>query len=254
MVDEAMTCADVTQDFWQAGNISLRQLRHGQRAGTDAALLAAAFVRLEGRLADVGAGSGAVGLALAQRHPNVQVDLIDINPDLVALAAKNCAENHLATRVAARCHNVLADADMRPLHGHFDAVVSNPPFYQPERARLPRDQARAQAHVLHGGSLEDWVRVCRKLLKPKGVLVMIHRPEALAAILAGLGQGGAGLRLMPLQPRHEAPASRIIVRWSQGSRAPLCLLAPLILHQTSGAFTPEAEALHRGEATLAIAP
>ncbi len=254
MAGETICCADVTQDFWQGGKLSLRQLRHGQRAGTDAALLAAAFTHLEGRLADVGAGSGAVGLALAQRHSDVQVDLIDINADLVALAVQNSADNHLSDRVVAHCHDVLAGDDMKELQACYDVVVSNPPFYQPERARAPRDQARAQAHVLQGGSAEAWVRACRKMLKPRGVLVMIHRPEALAAILVGLGQGGAGLRLMPLQPRSGAPANRIILRWQQGSRAPLCLLAPLVLHQASGAFTPEADALHRGEATLALEP
>ncbi|MBV1706102.1 MAG: methyltransferase [Hyphomicrobiales bacterium] len=254
MADDDHSCADVTQDFWLGGKLALRQLRHGQRAGTDAALLAAAFAQLEGRIADAGAGAGAVGLALAQRHADVQVELIDINPGLVALAAQNGLDNHLSHRVFARCHDLLAADAMKALQGRYDVVVSNPPFYLPEQARAPRDRARAQAHVLYGGSTEAWVRACRKMLRPKGVLVMIHRPEALAAILAGLGQGGDGLRLLALQPREGAPTSRIILRWQQGSRAPLCLLAPLVLHQASGAFTPEADALHRGEATLALEP
>ena len=241
----------MTQDLWLDGKLSLRQLRQGQRAGTDAALLAAAFEVLEGRVADVGAGVGAVGLALAQRHAQAQIDLIDINPDLVALADFNSADNGLSGRVVAHCLDILGDMPgMKALPGAFDAVVTNPPYYQPEAAQRPRDQARAQAHVLQNGTVEDWTKACRKLLKPKGVLVMIHLPQALPAILAGLGQGGSGLQILPVTPRCGAPASRIIVRWQQASRAPLRLLAPLVLHQASGAFTPETDALHRGRGSL----
>lgn len=261
MAEAPLFCAEVTQDPWLGGKLSLRQLRHGQRAGTDAALLAAAFKALEGRVADVGAGVGAVGLALAQRHPQVQIDLIDINPDLVMLAGINSAENGLSDRVVVHCLDVLNDRlTLQALRGSYDALVTNPPFYQPMAARSPRDSARAQAHVLQNGTLEGWIKACRNLLKPRGVLVMIHLPQALSEILAGLGQGGQGhggqghggqgLQILPVAPRRGAPASRIIARWQQASRAPLRLLAPLILHEASGAFTPEAEDLHRGRGSL----
>lgn len=251
MAEAPNLCAELTQDRWLGDKLGLRQPRHGQRAGTDAALLAAAFGALDGKVADVGAGVGAVGLALAQRHPHAQIDLIDINPDLVALAEINSAENGLSGRVIARCHDLLGERTaLKALQGLYDAVVTNPPFYQPEASRRPRDPARAQAHVLQKGTLEDWTKACRKLLNPRGVLVMIHLPQALPAILAGLGQGGRGLQILPVAPQGGSPASRIIVRWQQSSRAPLRLLAALDLHQASGAFTPEADALHRGRGSL----
>jgi tRNA1(Val) A37 N6-methylase TrmN6 len=36
----------------------------------------------------------------------------------------------------------------------------------------------------------------------------------------------------------------------KGSRAPPALLPPLVLHDASGAYTPRAEAVHRGELLL----
>jgi len=45
-------------------------------------------------------------------------------------------------------------------------------------------------------------------------------------------------------------ASRILVSGIRGSRAPLEILPPLVLHGPDGRFTPEAEAIHRGEAAL----
>ena len=54
-----------TVDRWLGGRLALVQPQGGHRVGTDAALLAAAAGTPEGRIADVGAGVGAVGLALA---------------------------------------------------------------------------------------------------------------------------------------------------------------------------------------------
>jgi tRNA1(Val) A37 N6-methylase TrmN6 len=51
---------------------------------------------------------------------------------------------------------------------------------------------------------------------------------------------------MPILPRPETPAHRILVRAVKGSRAALKLLPPLVLHDEEGnAFTAGVEALLR---------
>ena len=56
------------------GRLMLRQLRLGHRVGTDAALvIAAARPDAKGRVADIGAGSGAIGLSLAVLNPALEV-------------------------------------------------------------------------------------------------------------------------------------------------------------------------------------
>ena len=67
---ESAAIADgLTEDRWLGGRLTLLQPRRGHRVGTDAALLvAAAGDARQGRIVDVGAGVGAVGLALAKRY------------------------------------------------------------------------------------------------------------------------------------------------------------------------------------------
>jgi tRNA1(Val) A37 N6-methylase TrmN6 len=48
----------------------------------------------------------------------------------------------------------------------------------------------------------------------------------------------------------DRPAIRLLLSGTKGSRAPLTILPPVVLNGPDGRFTPEAEALHRGEATL----
>src|SRR5258708_40368723 len=97
-LESAATADGLTEDRWLGGRLVLLQPKRGHRVGTDAALLVAAAGAPEGRIVDVGAGVGAVGLALAERNPLATVDLVEIDPELARLAESNAARNGLQAR------------------------------------------------------------------------------------------------------------------------------------------------------------
>lgn len=238
------------------GRLLLRQPRTGHRAGTDAVLLAAAVPAAPGSvLADAGAGVGTVGLAVAARAPGVTVHLIEKDGPTAALAVGNARSNGLDGRVAVHVTNLFDPAARAPLERRMDVVASNPPFYLADRVRASRDPAKVRAHVLEGGGDRDghgaWLLALLPLLAPHGVLVMIHRPDALPALLAAAGNRLGALTVRPVHPCEGEPASRILLGGVLGSRAPLRIEPPLVLHEVDGRFTAAAEALHRGEGLLA---
>jgi tRNA1(Val) A37 N6-methylase TrmN6 len=77
--------------------------------------------------------------------------------------------------------------------------------------------------------------------------VMIHRPDALSAILAAIGSRLGALALLPVHPTIGASAHRLLVSGVKGSKAPLRVASGLVLHGPDGRLTAEADALHRGE-------
>ncbi len=245
----------VRNDSFMNGCVALRQFAHGHRAGTDAVLLAAATPpETAGLVLDIGAGAGAVGLMAAVRAPAARVGLVEIDPASCALARENVAANRLSDRVAVHEADVLAPKSRRAA-GLCDEqaalVLTNPPFHVAERVRVTPDADKARAHVA-AAPLADWVRACLALLAPGGDFVMIQRADALAECLAAV-QGRLGaLRLLPILPRAGEAASRILLKGTKGSRGPLALLPPLVLHAPEGSFTPEAVAIHRGETALPI--
>src|SRR5271155_2633391 len=91
MADEPLeTRPDLTDDAALGGRLRLLQPRRGHRFGHDAILLAAATPARDGdRVADLGAGVGAAGLALASRVTGARITLIEIDPYLTALAEEN---------------------------------------------------------------------------------------------------------------------------------------------------------------------
>src|SRR5665647_975052 len=83
-----------TEDAFLGGQLRLRQLKAGHRAGHDAILLAAATAARPGdRVVEFGAGVGAAGLALAKRVAEIRLALVEIDAGLAELARGNAAAN-----------------------------------------------------------------------------------------------------------------------------------------------------------------
>src|SRR5438445_3436965 len=98
----ARMSAEVTEDPVLGGKLRLKQPARGHRFGHDAILLAAACPARPGeQVVEFGAGVGAAGLALAARVDGTMVTLVEIDPQLAALAVENAKRNQLAERVRA---------------------------------------------------------------------------------------------------------------------------------------------------------
>ena len=244
------------EDLLLDGRLRVRQRASGHRVGTDAILLAAMLADPGPQIVDAGAGVGAVGLALAQRAPQSCVRLVERDAQAAELARANVALNALEGRVSvAECD--LLDASARRAAGlaneSASALYTNPPFYAEGSVRRSPDLARAAAHVLGPGGMEEWVRACLSLLAPDGRYAMICLPEALGQVLAACENRLGALRALPVHARAGEDARRILVSGRKGSRAPLAIVSGLVLHEADGRFTPRAQALHRGQDILADA-
>ncbi|TGE02601.1 tRNA1(Val) (adenine(37)-N6)-methyltransferase [Methylobacterium nonmethylotrophicum] len=242
-------------EAWLGGRLTLRQPPRGaHRAGTDAVLLAgAAGARPGETVCDLGAGTGAVGLAVARAHPETQVMLVERDPEAAALARLNAQENGLAARVRVIEADVTAPGRERRAAGLLPdtvaLVLTNPPFFEAGRHRASPVAARAAAHGFPTpDGLEAWLRTCADLLRPGGRLVLIHRADALPACLDAMAGRFGALTVTPVQPRADAAAIRVLVAGVRGSRAPFTLAPALVLHGPDGRFTDRVEAMHRGEA------
>ncbi|KPF66747.1 hypothetical protein IP69_14505 [Bosea sp. AAP35] len=254
MADASSGLGDIGEDRLLDGRLILRQPRRGHRAGSDAILLAAAVPELgEGPLIDIGAGVGTIGLAVALAQPALQVVLLERDPDLAALASQNIALNELGARVSVLAGDIAGPAAALGLApARFACAAMNPPFYPPRDIKGSPVPNRRAAHVAEG-PLDPWLKAARRLLQPGGRIVLIHRAQALAEVLQGLATGFGDVAIRPVHARANRPAIRIIVTAVLGSRKPAELLPGFVLNRAEGGFTPESEAVHRGETRLSMA-
>jgi len=108
------------------------------------------------RVADVGAGSGAIALALKYYRPSWQVWAVDFSREALEVAEANAKRYNLEV-------NFEGGELLSPLKGKFDLIVSNPPYIP--TAELKKLQLEVQFEpliALDGG--EDGLRIYRRLI------------------------------------------------------------------------------------------
>jgi release factor glutamine methyltransferase len=120
---------------------------------------------------DLGTGSGAIALAVADEVRGAVVHGIDPDPAALALAARNVA----ATGYEVSLHLARAADALPDLDGAVDVVVSNPP-YLPDATPVAEEVSYDPALALWGGpdGLREVVNAAARLLRPGGALVMEH--------------------------------------------------------------------------------
>lgn len=232
------------------GRVRLRQAVRGYRAGMDAALLAAAVEAAPGQsVLDVGCGPGAVLCQVAARRPGVSLVGLERDPAAVALARANLELNGLAER-AEVIAGAIADRPASTPGAAFDWAVTNPPFFDDPAAMRAPDASRAGAWMAEDG-LAAWLAYLRRSVREGGHAVMVHRADRLADILAGWGGAMGDIRIRPIHARPDRAATRVLIRATKASKAPVTLLPALVVQTADGTHSPEAAAVYRGEKGLA---
>ncbi len=251
--DIADVAQDFTEDYFLGDRLIIRQPRKGYRAGVDAVLLAASVRAPEkgdATLLDIGAGVGTVGLCAAARLPTLNVTLLEREPELAKLALENIAANGLTGRVTAVQAEVGAPAGIPP--ESFDDAVANPPFHDSSAGTLAPNALKSASHAMSRQSLNDWLRFMARMVRPGGRATLIHKAEALPEILTAFEARFGGLVILPIHARLNEPAIRVLVHGTKGSRAPLTLRPPFVLHGDGNEFTAAAQKILRQGGALGM--
>ncbi|WP_300526008.1 methyltransferase [Aminiphilus sp.] len=232
---------EFTRDDLLWGELSLLQPRTGPRVTVDTVLLAA-FTRVKARerVLELGSASGAVSLLLGWRFPEAEEILgLEIQEDLVSLAARNAAENGLADRVRFLPGDLRRMKELLPPESR-SVVVANPP-YDEEGTGRP-SPVRSEAVARHGlcCTLEDVVSGARWVLPTGGRFYVVIRARRGAELLGRLRENGLEpKRIRSVHPRPEKNAFLLLVQSTKGAGAGLVVEPPLFVADEKGATSAE---------------
>jgi release factor glutamine methyltransferase len=135
---------------------------------------------------DVGVGSGAIALAIADEHPAARVTAIDVSEGALEVARENASATGLEITFEQR--------DVREgLVGSYDLVVSNPPYVTAEEIEQLEPEVRdwePRTATVGDDHTEAIAAAATEVLNPGGWLVLEvgdGRAGAVATVLQELG-------------------------------------------------------------------
>ena len=138
---------------------------------------------------DLGTGTGAIALSLANECPSWRITATDINPKTLAVAKENATTLELAV-------SFKESAWFDAINDRYDLVISNPPYIESDDPHLQQGDLRFEpADALSSGKdgLDDIRRLVQqalKHLKKDGYLLLEHgyqQAEAVRSLMAKAG-------------------------------------------------------------------
>ena len=234
-----------TEDYLLDKKIKIFQPVGGYRASTDAVLLSSfvSAAKTGQHILDVGSGTGAISLCLAERFKNsgITVTGVELQPELAQLSGLSTQSNGFDF---VRFLNVDIRRKISGITpGGFQHVITNPPYAGHDMASPNR--GKALAHNREDISLSEWINFCIKMTAPKGCFYTINRAEAVAEILAALHGKMGSIRLVPLYSKAGREAKRVIVSARKDSKAPAIISPGFVVHEEDGSYTPAAQRILR---------
>lgn len=125
----------------------------------------------EPRVLDVGTGSGAIALAIADEHPGAFIIAVDASPEALSLARENLERSGLSNRVELVARNLRNGLP----EGPYDLVVANPPYVREDELSELAPEVRdwePRAAIVDAGQSELVERAALRVLGPGGAIVL----------------------------------------------------------------------------------
>jgi len=190
-----------------------------------------------GRMLDVGAGSGVVGLLVARDHPKVVLSAVEKQDVFTFLAQKNAEVNNIEYHLE-QCDFLEFEDDKG-----FDYIVSNPPFYHEGASRSEDEVINTARYNVHL-PLNDFVHKAAKLLRSQGHFIFCYDAQQFSLLCAALDN--AKLRVVDVQFVHskrDRKASIVLVHARKNSKSLMKVWPPFFAFE-GDVYSPEAAAIY----------
>jgi tRNA1Val (adenine37-N6)-methyltransferase len=247
----------------ETGFGTLRIIQHPEEFcyGVDAVILAdfaAEIGRAAGRktgreiktIMDLGTGSGIVPLILSHKTKVSRLYGIEFQEKSWDRATRTVHLNEMSHRIEILQGDVTEffQRDSRCWENTMDMVVANPP-YVPKGAGIPvQSKARHLARHETAATLSDFVKTAYQLLKPKGHLVMVHRPARLPDLIWEMRTHGIEPKTLRfVHPFLDQAPNILLIHGIKGGGKELKLLPPLPVYESKGVYSSQIREIYEGK-------
>ncbi|MGB9596447.1 MAG: tRNA1(Val) (adenine(37)-N6)-methyltransferase [Candidatus Poribacteria bacterium] len=225
MTDDIVINQDETIDNY--GNLKVIQKTYGFRFSMDAVVLANfATIKKNDKVIDLGTGNGIISLLIAPKAKHITA--IEIQPEMIDLAKRNVILNRLSDKIE------IIEGDIRLVKeifspNQYDLVVTNPPYRVLGSGRVNPNDLKALARHEIKCTLDDVLKAGSYLLKDKGRLAIVHRPDRLVDLMIGCRQRKLEPKRLQFVHIDKGEAELILVEAIKNGKPDLTVLSPIAI-------------------------
>ena len=218
--------------------------------GVDSVLLSdfAKHIKKEARVLDLGTGTGIIGILLCKKTKLKEIIGIEIQKKMCDMANRTILLNSLEDKFKIKNINIKNVDEHLGMEG-FDVIVSNPPYKKKNTGLQNERQSIYIARHEVECDLEDIARVSYSLLKDKGEMYIVHRPERLVDIFSCFRNYHLEPKILRMvhSKQNEKPILVLVKAIKNGGQF-LKIDKPLVLYQEDGTYTQEVRNIYeKGE-------
>lgn len=165
-------------------NLKIIQNKEGFCFGIDSVLLSdfAKNIKKDSLVLDLGTGTGIIPILLCGKTNLKKVIGVEIQEEVYNMAKKSIKLNNLENKFEIINENIL-NLEKIYKENTFDVITTNPPYKKIDTGILNENKKKIVSRHEITASLEDFLKVSKRLLKDKGEFYMVHRPERLVDII-----------------------------------------------------------------------
>jgi len=199
----------------------------------------------KGRLLDVGAGCGVVGLLVARDNEKVELEAVEKQDVLANYAQKNAKANDIAYQLY-RSDFLELEVDKK-----YDYIISNPPFY-PDGVQKSKDEMLTHARYNSSLPMDAFFKKVSQLLNPRSHFIFCYDATQFGLVCAALDR--VKMRVVDVRfvhPKVDRTASLVMIHARNGSKAMLSVWPPLI-HFEESELTQEVQEIYKKAKTESV--
>lgn len=227
-------------DDLQLKGLEIIQNKNKFKFGTDAVLLSDfAKIKSGGRCIDLGTGTGILPLLISAKYKPLEIIGLEIQKELCEMANRSILHNGLANLIK------IVDGDIKNIKKlfikeSFENVISNPPYMKNGSGFQSDDESIAVSrHEIMCG-IDDIAAASEYLLKDKGMLSMVHRPNRLVDVVSALRKHSLEPKIIRfVHPYANKAPNLFLINAQKNSQPFLKIEDPLVMRRDDGDYTDE---------------
>ncbi|NFE21105.1 tRNA1(Val) (adenine(37)-N6)-methyltransferase [Clostridium botulinum] len=236
---------DETLDDLQLKGIYVIQKKQAFRFGIDAVLLANfPTIKNGAKVVDLCSGTGIIPFILAGKTNASNIIGIEIQKEIADMAKRSIKYNNLQEKVR------FIEGDLKNLKllkdiEKVDVVTVNPPYKTQGTGIININDKNAISRHEICCTLDDVVKAAKVLLKDKGKLYMIHRPDRIVDIMNVMRKYYIEPKLIrTIHPAVDKPPSMILIEGQKNGGKFLKWDRPLYIYDENNKYTNEVKRIY----------